>query len=322
VTEEIFSGSIVFDESNTNGFGTETTPPLVAIYTSAYRQGSAHAGIQAQSLTLQPGRRLQHTGYPVLTRGSADFRDPKVIRYHGETESYWVMVSVEAQDFQVVLYKSHDLKNWELLSTFGPANATGEGPQDPDRLAEYQWLDWGRDYYTAVSFNDAPDNRRLMIGWMNNWQYANRIPTAPWRKTLRSTPRQAKFPMANMSWTVRPAASKASTSASRREGPGNSGLLSAKTERRDPHRHPAHGRPHRRRPPGIRAYRLPRILRLHRQRPDPNDKRVLRTDHLCGPVLRGSLRPERPGHLDRIDFPSRPQHRGLSLRHRGHSNYK
>ncbi|HJV98299.1 MAG TPA: GH32 C-terminal domain-containing protein, partial [Arthrobacter sp.] len=156
--------------------------------------------------------------------------------------SYWVMVAVEAQDFQVVLYKSHDLKNWEALSTFGPANATGgvwecpdlfplpvdgdpenlqwvltvnlspggpnngsagqyfigdfdgttftsattvtEGLQDPDRLGEYQWLDWGRDYYAAVSFSDAPDNRRLMIAWMNNWEYANHIPTSPWRSPM------------------------------------------------------------------------------------------------------------------------------------------
>jgi fructan beta-fructosidase len=142
----------------------------------------------------------------------------------------------------VVLYKSHDLKNWELLSSFGPANATGgvwecpdmfplpvdgdpenlkwvltvnlnpggpnkgsagqyfvgdfdgttftsattvtEGLQDPARLGEYQWLDWGRDYYAAVSFSDAPDHRRLMIAWMNNWQYANHIPTSPWRSPM------------------------------------------------------------------------------------------------------------------------------------------
>jgi levanase/fructan beta-fructosidase len=65
--------------------------------------------------------------------------------------------------------------------TFTSATTVTEGLQDPARLAEYQWLDWGRDYYAAVSFSDAPDNRRLMIGWMNNWEYANKIPTSPWR---------------------------------------------------------------------------------------------------------------------------------------------
>lgn len=243
--EDIFSGSIVFDQDNTSGFGTDSAPPLVAIYTSAFKPGSAHRGLQAQSLaySLDSGYTwTKHAANPVLSRGSAEFRDPKVIRYDGDAGSYWIMVAVEAQDFQVVLYKSHDLKNWEALSTFGPANATGgvwecpdlfplpldgdpgnpqwvltvnlnpggpntgsagqyfvggfdgttfassttvtEGLQDPARLGEYQWLDWGRDYYAAVSFSDAPDDRRLMIAWMNNWEYANQIPTTPWRSPM------------------------------------------------------------------------------------------------------------------------------------------
>ncbi|MUU69743.1 glycoside hydrolase family 32 protein [Pseudarthrobacter sp. GA104] len=243
--EDIFSGSIVFDRDNTTGFGTETVAPLVAIYTSAYKPGSVHEGIQAQSLaySIDGGYTwIKHPGNPVLSRASAEFRDPKVIRYDGGADSYWVMAAVEATDFQVVLYKSRDLKNWELLSTFGPANATGgvwecpdlfplpvdgdpdnlkwvltvnlnpggpnngsagqyfigdfdgttftsattvtEGPQDPGRLGEYQWLDWGRDYYAAVSFSDAPEDRRLMIAWMNNWEYANHIPTTPWRSPM------------------------------------------------------------------------------------------------------------------------------------------
>ena len=243
--EEIFSGSIVFDEFNTSGLGTEKTPPLVAIYTSAFKEASAYPGIQAQSLafSLDGGYTwTKHTANPVLNRGSSDFRDPKVFRYDGDPGSYWVMVAVEAHDFQVILYKSQDLSNWELLSTFGPANATGgvwecpdlfalpvdgdpenvkwalivnlnpggpnngsagqyfvgdfdgttftstttvtEGLQDPERLGEYLWLDWGRDYYAAVSFSDVPDGRRLMIGWMNNWQYANHIPTSPWRSPM------------------------------------------------------------------------------------------------------------------------------------------
>lgn len=58
------------------------------------------------------------------------------------------------------------------------------GLSGADLRGDYQWLDWGRDYYAAVSFNDAPDNRRLMIGWMNNWEYANHIPTTPWRSPM------------------------------------------------------------------------------------------------------------------------------------------
>ncbi|MCK0117622.1 GH32 C-terminal domain-containing protein [Isoptericola sp. S6320L] len=48
----------------------------------------------------------------------------------------------------------------------------------------YDWLDWGRDYYATVSFDNAPDDRRYMIGWMNDWAYAQDIPTSPWRSVM------------------------------------------------------------------------------------------------------------------------------------------
>ena len=50
------------------------------------------------------------------------------------------------------------------------------------------WLDYGRDFYAGVTFNNVPRNRRIMIAWMNNWQYAGSIPTDPWRSAM-SVPR-------------------------------------------------------------------------------------------------------------------------------------
>jgi fructan beta-fructosidase len=243
--EEIFSGSIVFDADNTSGLGTADRPPLVALYTSAFRPGSGHDGIQAQSVAYSVDGGYvwaKHEGNPVLTRDSPDFRDPKVFRYSGEGASYWVLVAVEATLRQVVLYRSDDLLAWEHLSDFGPANATGGVWECPDlfplpvddepaatgwvltvnlnpggpnggsagqyfvgdfdgtsftsrstvttgldegmHLREYGWLDWGRDFYAAVSFSDAPDGRRILLGWMNNWQYANDIPSSPWRSAM------------------------------------------------------------------------------------------------------------------------------------------
>lgn len=47
------------------------------------------------------------------------------------------------------------------------------------RIQRADWVDHGKDYYAAVSWEDAPDGRRRMIGWMNNWQYGNSVPTSP-----------------------------------------------------------------------------------------------------------------------------------------------
>jgi fructan beta-fructosidase len=46
------------------------------------------------------------------------------------------------------------------------------------------WADFGADFYAPQSWNDEPNGRRLMVGWMNNWQYANLLPTSGWRGSL------------------------------------------------------------------------------------------------------------------------------------------
>lgn len=133
--EEIFSGSIVVDAENTTGFGSVESPALVACYTSE----SKHAAHQAQSLAYSLDGGLswtKHAGNPVLDRRSADFRDPKIIRWDGGPEgaegSYWVMVAVEAKQQEVVLYRSDDLLSWTYLSSFGPSGAVGGVWECPD----------------------------------------------------------------------------------------------------------------------------------------------------------------------------------------------
>ncbi len=44
-----------------------------------------------------------------------------------------------------------------------------------------KWMDWGKDHYATVSFWGAPQNRRTVIAWMSNWQYANDVPTMQYR---------------------------------------------------------------------------------------------------------------------------------------------
>lgn len=50
---------------------------------------------------------------------------------------------------------------------------------------DIHWLDYGRDCYCALTFNNEakPDELR-MIGWMNNWNYAAVVPTSPWRGAM------------------------------------------------------------------------------------------------------------------------------------------
>ncbi len=249
-TEQIYSGSCVFDATNSTGFGTAEWPPLVAIYTAHYLPGSPRGGTEAQCLaySLDGGSHwTTYAGNPVLDRGSANFRDPKAFR-HGDS---WVMVAVEAEDQQVVIYRSPDLITWTHASTFGPAHAAagawecpdlfevavagtdqtrwvllvnlnpgavagGSGCQyfvgdfdghafTPDRiigtsvdrtlglddplLRSYDWFDFGRDCYAVVSFADAPHGRRVVIGWMNNWDYANQVPLTGGR-SIMTIPRE------------------------------------------------------------------------------------------------------------------------------------
>lgn len=49
------------------------------------------------------------------------------------------------------------------------------------RKETVKWLDWGKDHYAAVTFSNAPDGRIISIPWMNNWQYANDVPTQQFR---------------------------------------------------------------------------------------------------------------------------------------------
>lgn len=51
---------------------------------------------------------------------------------------------------------------------------------------EAMWLEYGRDNYAGVTFSNIPedDGRRILIGWMSNWEYAQIVPTERWRNTM------------------------------------------------------------------------------------------------------------------------------------------
>jgi len=70
----------------------------------------------------------------------------------------------------------------QVILADAPARSSGEAAL---------WMDHGPDYYAAVTWSDIPrrDGRRLAIGWMSNWQYAEAVPTSPWRSAM-SLPRE------------------------------------------------------------------------------------------------------------------------------------
>jgi len=64
-----------------------------------------------------------------------------------------------------------------FLGTFDGRAFTPDQPYD-----EASYLDFGKDFFAGVTFNDAPDNRRILVGWTNDWAYARDVPTGPgWR---------------------------------------------------------------------------------------------------------------------------------------------
>jgi fructan beta-fructosidase len=63
-----------------------------------------------------------------------------------------------------------------FVGAFDGKTFTSENPKET-----VLWADYGADFYAAQSWNDAPDGRRIWLAWMNNWAYAQDIPTSTWR---------------------------------------------------------------------------------------------------------------------------------------------
>jgi sucrose-6-phosphate hydrolase SacC (GH32 family) len=214
----IFSGSTVIDYTNSAGFGSTDNPAMIAIYTEHKNDKSKQS--QCLAFSLDNGRTFtKYEGNPVLDVNSPDFRDPKV----QWIDNQWLMTIARPDLHQISFFTSSNLKEWKHLSDFGPAAEIGGCWECPDlfQLGDkwvlivslnpggYQvgsgtqyflgqwngkefiaddlrtrWLDYGRDNYAGITFNNAPDGRRIFIGWMSNWEYAHTFPTQPWRGAM------------------------------------------------------------------------------------------------------------------------------------------
>ena len=68
-----------------------------------------------------------------------------------------------------------------FIGDFDGTTFTNSNPKE-----EILWLDYGRDNYAGVTWSDVPeeDGRRIFLGWMSNWKYAQVVPTEVWRSAM------------------------------------------------------------------------------------------------------------------------------------------
>ncbi len=211
-----WSGSVVVDTNNSAGLGKNT---MIAIVTQPSANGGAQE--QYLWFSTDGGNTFKAFGKkPILSNpGNADFRDPKLV--WDQQSRRWIMLMAEgnrigfytstnlkswryvsdfvADDIGTLecpdLYRmraSNGTYKWVLgVSANGRESGqrntyaywvgtfTGLGFKADDM--QPQWLDYGFDWYAAVTFEDGTTNKpydhRYAMAWMNNWDYANNTPT-------------------------------------------------------------------------------------------------------------------------------------------------
>ena len=107
----------------------------------------------------------------------------------------------ECPDLFEIKNEKLNIKNWVLICNINPGGPFGGsatqyfvGQFDGKKFTcesmpkVTKWLDYGKDHYATVSFYNAPNNRRTVLAWMSNWQYANQVPTKQFRSS-NSIPR-------------------------------------------------------------------------------------------------------------------------------------
>ena len=219
----IFSGSAVIDHHNTAGFGAGA---IVAIYTQngdrqvqsiAYSTDNGrtftkyennpvlvseardfrdpkvfwYEGTKRWIMVLAVGQEMQFFSSPNLKDWTFESSFGKG---HGAHGNVW-----ECPDLFELPVEGTNEKKWVLLCSLGDGPFGDSATQYfvgsfngkefvNESPSKTKWMDWGKDHYATVTWSDAPDNRRIAIAWMSNWQYANDVPTSQYRSP-NSVPR-------------------------------------------------------------------------------------------------------------------------------------
>jgi len=172
---------------------------------------------------------MKYAGNPVLkTPNLKDFRDPKVI-WHVPTQKWVMSLAVadhvelysspnlinwrkESEIGKNLfahggVWECPDLLHfnvngktiWVLLVSMNPGGPNGgsatqyivgdfDGHEFKPYATDIKWMDYGPDNYAGVTFSNV-GGRKILIGWMSNWNYANVVPTEKWRSAM-TVPRE------------------------------------------------------------------------------------------------------------------------------------
>lgn len=219
---DVFSGSAVIDKDNTAGFGAGTMVVFYTCTDPIQQQAMAYSRDGGKNFTRYDGNPVipnDKTG-----EFSGDFRDPKVIWHEGSRQWIMSLArgskheiefygSKNLRDWQYLStfstpdYGRCNGGQWECPDLFeidgkwvlivstnpgGPISGSGtmyflgefDGTNFTADSYDYPlWLDYGMDNYAGVTFSNTGD-RRVFIGWMNNWNYAGAVPCNPWRSAM------------------------------------------------------------------------------------------------------------------------------------------
>lgn len=221
----IFSGSSVVDKNNTAGFGENA---IVALYTSAgenQTQSMAYSTDNGKTFTKYDGNPIITSNVPdfrdphmfwnedikkwnmILAAGqqmniysSDNLKDWKFESSfgaeYGSHGGVW-----ECPDLMKMKVRGTDKEKWMLVCNINPGCPFGGsatqyfvGDFDGHKFTceskpeVTKWMDYGKDHYATVTFDNAPNGRHVALAWMSNWQYANQVPTMQYR-SANSIPR-------------------------------------------------------------------------------------------------------------------------------------
>ena len=214
----VFSGSAVVDKENTSGFGKGA---VIALYTSAgesQTQSMVYSTDNGKTFTKYEGNPIITSNVPdfrdphmfwnedikkwnmILAAGqhmeiytSDNLKDWKLESSFGETYGNHGGVW-ECPDLMKMKVRGTNKEKWMLICNINPGGPFG-GSATQYFIGDFdghkftceskpevtKWMDYGKDHYATVTFDNAPEGRRVAIAWMSNWQYANQVPTLQYR---------------------------------------------------------------------------------------------------------------------------------------------